>query len=84
MKKVNIMEHELVPEHYLLSEEEEKELLDKLQVTKDSLPKIKRSDPAIKVLEKIYGPIKPGRVIKIVRKSQTSGKFIAYRVVVEE
>lgn len=84
MKKVNVMEHELVPEHYLLSEAEEKEVLDKLQITKDSLPKIKRSDPAIKVLEKIYGPIKPGRIIKIVRKSQTSGKFVAYRVVIEE
>ncbi len=78
------MEHELVPEHYLLTEEEERDILQKLQITKDSLPKIKRSDPVIKVLEKIYGPIKPGSMIKIVRKSQTSGKFIAYRVVTEE
>jgi len=78
------MEHELVPEHYLLTEEEERDILQKLQVTKDSLPKIKRSDPIIKVLEKIYGPIKPGSMIKIVRRSQTSGKFIAYRVVTEE
>ncbi|MGC8672681.1 MAG: DNA-directed RNA polymerase subunit H [Thermoplasmata archaeon] len=84
MKKVNVMEHELVPEHYLLTEEEERDILQKLQVTKDSLPKIKRSDPIIKVLEKIYGPIKPGSMIKIVRRSQTSGKFIAYRVVTEE
>jgi len=78
------MEHELVPEHYLLTEEEERDILQKLQVTKDSLPKIKRSDPIIKLLEKIYGPIKPGSMIKIVRRSQTSGKFIAYRVVTEE
>jgi len=84
MRKINVMEHELVPEHYLLPEEEEKEVLEKLQITKDSLPKIKRSDPAVKVLEKIYGPVKPGRIIRVVRKSQTSGKFTAYRVVVEE
>ncbi len=84
MKKINVLEHELVPEHYLLSEEEEREILEKLQISKDSLPKIKRSDPAIKMLEKISGPIKPGRVIKIIRKSPTSGKTVAYRVVVEE
>ncbi len=84
MKKLNVLEHELVPEHYLLSEEEERDVLEKLQVSKDSLPKIKRSDPVIKMLEKISGPVKPGRVIKIVRKSPTSGKTVAYRVVVEE
>ncbi len=84
MRKINVMEHELVPEHHLLSEEEEKKLLELLGTERDSLPKIKRSDPAVKVLEKIYGPIKQGRIIKIIRKSPTSGKSIAYRVVTEE
>jgi DNA-directed RNA polymerase subunit H len=84
MRKINVMEHELVPEHHLITEEEEKNLLQSLGAEKDSLPKIKRSDPAIKMLEKIYGPIRPGRVIKIIRKSPTSGKSIAYRVVTEE
>lgn len=84
MRKINVMEHELVPEHHLISEEEEKELLKSLGTEKDSLPKIKRNDPVIKVLEKIYGPIKPGRIIKIIRKSPTAGKSIAYRVVTEE
>ena len=68
MKKVNVMEHELVPEHYLLSEEEEKGILEKLQITKDSLPKIKRSDPVVKILEKIYGPIKHGRIQQGLQK----------------
>ncbi|MCI4433953.1 MAG: DNA-directed RNA polymerase subunit H [Thermoplasmata archaeon] len=84
MRKINVMEHELVPEHHLISEEEEKKLLQDLGTEKESLPKIKRNDPAIKMLERIYGPIRPGRVIKIIRKSPTSGKYIAYRVVTEE
>ncbi|MGC8609876.1 MAG: DNA-directed RNA polymerase subunit H [Thermoplasmata archaeon] len=84
MRKINVLEHEMVPEHYLLSEEEEIELFKKLQIDKDSLPKIRRNDPVIKVLEKIYGPIKPGKVIKIVRTSKTAGVFITYRVVKEE
>ncbi|MGC8646836.1 MAG: DNA-directed RNA polymerase subunit H [Thermoplasmata archaeon] len=84
MRKINVMEHEMVPEHYLLSEEEEVKLLKTLNIEKDSLPKIRRSDPVVKILEKIYGPIKPGKIIKIIRNSKTSGKFVTYRVVKEE
>ena len=77
----NVLTHELVPEHYLLSEEEAQQILDKLKITKDQLPKIRKSDAAIKVLEHIYGPIEAGRVIKVVRKSSTAEVFIAYRLV---
>lgn len=78
----NVLEHELVPEHYLLSKEEEEEVLTALRVGRDQLPKIRRSDAAIRVLENIYGPIEEGRVIKVVRKSPTSEIFVAYRLVV--
>ena len=77
----NVLTHELVPEHYLLSEEEAQQILDKLKITKDQLPKIRKSDAAIKVLEHIYGPIEAGRVIKVVRKSSTAEEFVAYRLV---
>ena len=77
----NVLTHELVPEHYLLSEEEAQQILDKLKITKDQLPKIRKSDAAIKVLEHIYGPIEAGRVIKVVRKSSTAEEFTAYRLV---
>ncbi|NLL94369.1 MAG: DNA-directed RNA polymerase subunit H [Thermoplasmatales archaeon] len=79
----NVLEHELVPEHYLLDEGETEEVLEKLGVTKDQLPKIKRSDMAIKVLESAYGrQIEAGEVIKVIRKSRTAGEFVAYRLVV--
>lgn len=78
----NVLEHELVPEHYLLSEEEAEKVLEKLKLKKDQLPKIRRSDACIRVLENIYGPIEEGRIIKVVRKSPTAERFVAYRLVV--
>ena len=77
----NVLKHDLVPEHHLLSEEEAKKVLSKLKVTCDQLPKIRKSDAGIKVLESIYGPIEEGRIVKIVRKSETAEEFVAYRLI---
>lgn len=82
MPEFNIFEHEYVPEHYLVDREEEKTILKSLNLTKDQLPRIKKTDAAILALETITGEIEPGRIIKIVRKSRTAGVFVAYRVVV--
>lgn len=82
MPEFNIFEHEYVPEHYLVDKKEEEEILKKLNVTKDQLPRIKKTDAAILALETIVGEIEPGRIIKIVRRSRTAGTFVAYRVVV--
>ena len=79
----NVLKHELVPEHTLLSEEEAQQVLTKLGITKDQLPKIRKTDAAIKVLERVENkPIEIGSVIRIVRKSETAEEFVAYRVVV--
>lgn len=78
----NVLEHELVPEHHLLTEEEAEKVLKELRITRDQLPKIRKSDACVKVLEKIYGPIEEGRIIKIVRKSPTAEIFVAYRMVI--
>lgn len=78
----NVFNHELVPAHYLLSEDEAKVVLKDLHIDKDQLPKIRRSDPCIRLLEDKYGPIKEGRMIRIVRKSPTSETAVAYRLVV--
>ena len=57
-------------------------MLSEKGITRDQLPKIKQSDPGIKVLENIHGrPIEEGSVIKIVRKSETAQEFVAYRLV---
>ncbi len=78
----NVLEHKLVPEHYLLSEEEAAETLSDFDLTRDQLPKIRHSDACVKILEQIYGPIQEGRVIKVVRRSQTAERFVAYRLVI--
>ena len=77
----NVLKHRLVPEHHLLSEEEAEAVLNRKGMTRDQLPKIRKSDPGIKVLESIHGPIVEGRVIKVVRKSETAQEFVAYRLV---
>lgn len=81
---LNVLEHNLVPEHHLLSDEEAKKVLDELRITKDQLPKIRRGDACIKLLEKIHGPINEGRIIKIVRRSATAEAFVVYRLVIKE
>ena len=79
----NVLEHEYVPEHTLLSDDEAKAVLDELKITKDQLPKIRKNDAAIRVLERTVGKsIEPGSVIKVVRESETAEEFVAYRVVV--
>ena len=77
----NVLRHVLVPEHHLLTEEEAEAVLSEKGMTRDQLPKIRKSDPGIKVLETIHGPIDEGRVIRVVRKSETAQEFVAYRLV---
>ncbi|AGB05259.1 DNA-directed RNA polymerase, subunit H, RpoH/RPB5 [Aciduliprofundum sp. MAR08-339] len=84
MVRFNVLEHELVPEHYLVSEEEEEKILNELGVKKENLPKIKKSDAVLRVLERKYGHIPVGSLIKIVRKSPTAGRVVVYRVVVRD
>ncbi|MEM0140682.1 MAG: DNA-directed RNA polymerase subunit H [Thermoplasmatales archaeon] len=84
MAKYNILLHEMVPEHRLVPLEREEEILRELGVEKSQLPKIKRTDPVIKTMEKVVGEIEPGRMIEVVRKSRTSGITRIYRTVIGE
>ena len=84
-KSFNILEHILVPEHILLSEEEAAQVLADKKLSKDQLPEIGKNDAAIRALERtktVGHPIEPGSIIKVVRKSETAEEFVAYRVVV--
>jgi len=74
----NIFEHELVPKHEILTQEEREQLLSQHRVQPYQLPQIKASDPAVKAIG-----AKPGDVLQIIRKSPTAGEHIAYRYVVE-
>jgi DNA-directed RNA polymerase subunit H len=78
-EEFNILNHELVPEHIILKENEKKEVLEKFKIVPQNLPKILLSDPAVKAIN-----AKEGDVLKIVRKSKTAGTSIYYRVVVKK
>ncbi len=84
MSKFNVLDHNLVPEHDLVSEKDENMILKKLKTQKDLLPRISIKDPAIQALNQIYGEIKPGRIIKITRMNKSFGMTEYYRVVSSE
>ena len=77
-KKFNVLEHQLVPEHIILNEEQVQEVLTRYKITRGQLPKIKTSDVVVKQIE-----ANPGDVLKIIRKSLTAGQAISYRLVME-
>ena len=82
MVRFNVLEHEYVPEHYLVPAEEKEKILKELNIKAENLPKIKKSDPVMRILEREYGHIPVGTLIKIVRKSPTAGREVVYRMVI--
>lgn len=79
MAKFNVTDHDMVPEHVLLDEDEVQEVLERYGIRKADLPKIGRLDPAVKQTD-----AEPGDVLKIVRQSRTAGEAVVYRLVIDE
>jgi DNA-directed RNA polymerase subunit H len=77
-QQFDIMNHDLVPLHIIVSDDEKKELFDKYNITPDQLPKILDSDPV-----SISIGAKPGQIVKIIRKSHTAKEAVAYRFVIK-
>ena len=78
-KEFDVLKHDLVPKHAILTNEERKRLLEKLQIIPKQLPKILKKDPTAKALNADEGDI-----IKIIRKSPTAGITTYYRFVVKK
>jgi len=74
--KIDILKHNLVPKHEIMSNSEIKKSFKDLDYEIKNLPKIKLSDPVSKNID-----AKEGDILKITRDSQTAGTFVTYRVV---
>lgn len=77
MANFDVTQHFMVPKHLILSEKEAESLLEQFNVTKEELPKIKITDPAIANLKP-----KLGDIVRIEKESIFKDPINYYRVVV--
>ncbi|NLB00442.1 MAG: DNA-directed RNA polymerase subunit H [Methanomicrobiales archaeon] len=75
---LDVLKHEMVPNHQIMDDEEVTDLLATYHLSLDQLPKIYHDDSAVKA---IGGEV--GDVIRITRESRTAGRAEAYRLVVK-
>ncbi len=75
---INLIDHDLVPKHVKLSDEEVDELLTHYNLKLKNIPRILTMDPAVR-----YYNYKEGDILRIIRASETTAESITYRRVVK-
>ncbi|WP_135827755.1 DNA-directed RNA polymerase subunit H [Halorussus halobius] len=74
---VDVSQHDLVPDHSVVDDDELDDVMEEYGIDPTDLPKIKRTDPALPDDAEV------GDVIEIVRDSRTADTATVYRLVVE-
>lgn len=77
-RKFSVLGHVLIPKHELLPKTEAESLLKSYGIDPTQLPFILESDPVIREMDG-----KAGDVVRITRRSETSGQTVYYRYVVK-
>jgi len=72
---INVTKHVSSPQFQILSPQEKDKLLKLYHIEDSKLPRILKTDP----VAKYYG-LKKGDVLRILRKSKTSGIYVTYRI----
>jgi DNA-directed RNA polymerase subunit H (RpoH/RPB5) len=71
----NILEHSLVPQHRILSEDEKNAVKKKYNIEDNQFPELIRFDPVAQAIG-----IRPGQVCEIIRPSKTAITALYYRI----
>ena len=74
---INIMDHDLIPKHIVLNEDEKKKYLEAYETNKKTMSKMNVTDPVAR-----YYNMQVGDIVRIERPSITSGISIHYRIVI--
>lgn len=78
MKNLNVLKHQMVPEHIIMSNEEVLALLTQYRIELKQLPKILVTDAVCKEIG-----ARKDDVIKIERRSLTAEEAVSYRLVID-